>query len=63
MVDDEETVKARSGIGTGEDLSNLSVEELERRIAAFRAEIVRHEAEVAAKQSSKHAAESFFKQD
>lgn len=45
----------------GQDLALLSVDELNRRIAALRAEIGRLEAELAAKGSSKAAAEALFK--
>ena len=59
---DEEAVKPKKpGPAAGEDLSNLSVEELEDRVAVFEAEIARHKVAIAAKQSSKQAADSFFK--
>lgn len=45
----------------GQDLSLLSADELTARIALLKAEISRLEAEVAAKTSSRSAAESFFK--
>lgn len=44
-----------------EDLSTISVEELEERIERLSAEIDRTKAEVANKQSSRNAAEAFFK--
>lgn len=61
MVDDEAVKPKKPGPAAGEDLSTLSVEELEERVAAFTAEIERLKAAIAAKQSSKQAADSFFK--
>lgn len=51
--------KAVHEIGT--DLSQLSVFELKERIAALNAEIARIEAAVQKKESSKNAADNFFK--
>ncbi len=45
----------------GQDLSQLSVFELKERIAALNAEIVRIETAVQKKESSKDAADNFFK--
>lgn len=45
----------------GQDLSTLSVDELKERIQLLRDEIGRLEADMAAKQSSRSAAESVFK--
>lgn len=45
----------------GEDLSLLSLDELRERIAVYRAEIERLEHDIAAKQSSRASAESFFR--
>ena len=45
----------------GQDLSLLSVHELDERIAALRAEIARLEEARARKQASKSAADAFFK--
>jgi uncharacterized small protein (DUF1192 family) len=45
----------------GQDLSTLSVHELNERIALLKIEIARLEADVGKKQSSKSAAESVFK--
>ena len=45
----------------GSDLSLLSVEELKERIAALIEEITRLEAVVRSKESSKSAADTFFK--
>lgn len=44
-----------------EDLSTISVEELEDRISRLKAEIVRTETEITAKQASRAAADAFFK--
>ena len=60
-MDDEVVKPKKPGPAAGEDLSTLSVEELEDRVAVFEAEIARHKAAIAAKQSSKQAADSFFK--
>jgi uncharacterized small protein (DUF1192 family) len=45
----------------GQDLSLLSVGDLAERIGLLKAEIVRLEADMAAKQASKSAADSLFK--
>ena len=45
----------------GQDLSTLSVEELERTIALLRDEIVRLEGELRSKDSTKAAAEALFR--
>ena len=45
----------------GETLDTLSVDDLRERIAALRAEIVRLEGAMAAKQASRQAADAFFK--
>jgi uncharacterized small protein (DUF1192 family) len=43
------------------DLDRLSVHELEARVLALKAEIVRVEAKIAAKQASQSAADAFFR--
>jgi uncharacterized small protein (DUF1192 family) len=53
--------KAPKGITLGENLESLSVAELQARIAALNAEIVRVEAELAAKKAHEAAAASIFK--
>lgn len=58
---DEPRLPARNEIVLGADLSLLSVEELQARIAALKAEIARIESTLAAKQSSLSAAQSVFK--
>jgi uncharacterized small protein (DUF1192 family) len=45
----------------GQDLSQLSVFELKERMAALNAEIARIESAVQKKESSKNAADNFFK--
>jgi len=44
-----------------EDLSTISAEELEERVERLHAEIERTQKEIKAKQSSRSAAEAFFK--
>ena len=45
----------------GQDLSLISVAELNERIALLREEIARLEADIAKKQSSRSSADQFFK--
>lgn len=45
----------------GQDLSLLSVEELEGRIAQLKEEILRIEAELAGRDATRHAAEALFR--
>jgi uncharacterized small protein (DUF1192 family) len=59
-VDDIRPVK-KPGIVIGEDLSLLSVAELETRIGALEAEIARIREALAGKQTSKAAADAFFR--
>ena len=61
MFDEEERTPKPADIVIGQDLSELSVEELEKRILLLEAEIERLKADIASKQSSLSAAESFFK--
>ena len=61
-LDDEKPVKKSGDIVVGEDLSLLSVEELEERIAACETEIERVKNELTAKKSSLSAAHAIFKQ-
>lgn len=53
--------KAAKAITLGEDLTSLSVAELEARIAALQQEIARVEAERAAKKAHEAAAAALFK--
>lgn len=58
----EEPVKKPASVhDIGQDLSLLSVDELARRVTILRGEIARLEAEIAAKGSTKAAAEALFK--
>jgi uncharacterized small protein (DUF1192 family) len=58
---DDLTPKKPKGQELGQDLSKHSVAELEALIATLKAEIARVEEALAAKQSSKSAAEAAFK--
>lgn len=60
MFEDDRPRKAAKP-GPGEDLSLLSIEELEERIEIYRAEINRLERDIEAKRKSKAAADSFFR--
>jgi uncharacterized small protein (DUF1192 family) len=60
-IDDEELPKKKAAHAVGEDLSALSLHELDERIALLRAEIVRIEEAVRAKRASASVADSFFK--
>ncbi len=59
---EEDRVKRQRDIVIGEDLSMLSVEELEERIELLKQEIERITTDIQSKQSSLSAAEAFFKQ-
>ena len=59
--DEEDRPKKKLVHDIGQDLTLLSVGELNERIALMREEIVRLEADIAKKQSSKSAADQFFK--
>jgi len=58
---DEARTRTTSSVGIGEDLSAVSIAELETRVAALKAEIVRIEAAIAAKRRQQDAAASIFK--
>lgn len=60
-VFDEEDVKKVPVHEIGQDLSQLSVDELLERIEMLKQEIARLEAEAGSKDASKNAAEAFFK--
>jgi uncharacterized small protein (DUF1192 family) len=60
-IDPDDLPKKKIVHEMGQELSLLSVGELTERIAALKEEIVRLEAEMARKRSSKSAADSFFK--
>ena len=61
MVFDEPRQPARPQIVVGDDVSLHSLDELEARIEALRAEIARIESVLAEKRSSRSAAETVFK--
>ena len=58
---DDDRPAPKPKIAVGDDLRLLSLEELEERIAAFKAEIERNEAELEMKRQSLSAADSVFK--
>lgn len=58
---DDEAAKPKRVHEIGQDLSLLSVDELGERVDLLRAEIARLEAEIAAKGSTRLAAEALFR--
>ncbi len=60
-IDDTELPRPKPAITMGQDLSFQGVAELEIRIAALEAEIARTRAEIAKRQSTRAAADAFFK--
>ena len=60
-IDDEDRPKKKLVHEIGQDLTLLSVDELNERIALLKEEIARLEADIAKKQASKSAADLFFK--
>jgi uncharacterized small protein (DUF1192 family) len=60
-MSDDDRPKRRPTPGAGDDLSLLSIEEIEARIALFRAEIERLEAELERKRQSLAAADAVFR--
>lgn len=59
--DDDDRPKKKITHDIGQDLTLLSVGELNERIVLLREEIERLEADIAKKQSSRSAADMFFK--
>ena len=59
--DDDDRPKRKITHDIGQDLSLLSVTELNERIGLMREEIVRLEADIAKKQATRSAADQFFK--
>lgn len=59
--DDEGRVKTPPRHEIGSDLSSISVDELDERIALLQGEIERLEAEKTRKQASRDAAAAFFR--
>jgi uncharacterized small protein (DUF1192 family) len=60
-VDDDDRPKKKIAHEIGQDLTLLSVGELNERIVLLREEIARLEADIDKKQSSRSAADQFFK--
>lgn len=60
-IDDDERPKKKIAHEIGQDLTLLSIGELNERIALLRDEIARLEADIKSKQASKSAADLFFK--
>ena len=60
---DDEPLKPKRVHEIGQDLSLLSVGEIEERIGQLRREIARLEAELAAKGSTRLAAEALFRRE
>jgi uncharacterized small protein (DUF1192 family) len=61
LIDDEPPKKKKAAHELGEDLSTLSLNELEVRIGLLKAEIERIESAIRSKQASADVAASFFK--
>jgi uncharacterized small protein (DUF1192 family) len=61
VQDDDDRPRKKITHEIGQDLSLLSVTELQARIALMREEIARLEADIAKKQASRSAADQFFK--
>jgi uncharacterized small protein (DUF1192 family) len=59
--DDDDRPKKKLVHEIGQDLTLISVNELQARIALLREEIARLEADIARKQASRSAADQFFK--
>ena len=59
--DEEDRPKKKLVHEIGQELSLISVAELNERIALLREEIARLEADIAKKQSSRASADAFFK--
>jgi uncharacterized small protein (DUF1192 family) len=57
----DDTPKKPANMVIGENLDVVSVAELEQRIQALEAEIIRVRAEIARKLASRNAADAFFK--
>ncbi len=61
LIDEDDRPKKKVAHEIGQDLTLLSVKELEERIALMKSEIARLEADIARKQSTRAAADQFFK--
>lgn len=60
-IEDDRPPPKRAAHVVGEDVSRLSVAELDERIGLLRAEIARLEAAVAARRSTANAADALFR--
>jgi uncharacterized small protein (DUF1192 family) len=60
-IDEDDSPKKKIVHEIGQDLSLLSVGELNERIALMKSEIARLEADINSKQSSRSTADQFFK--
>jgi uncharacterized small protein (DUF1192 family) len=60
-IDDDERPKKKVTHEIGQDLTLLSVDELQERIGLLRQEIDRLEADIGRKQATRNAADLFFK--
>lgn len=60
MFDEDQGKTPTAEVVVGAALSALSLEDLQERVSALRAEITRVEAEIEAKTAGKAAAEAFF---
>jgi len=58
---DEAQAKGKADVTVGENLSRLSIAELEARVLALEAEIARIRGEIAAKKAHSAAANAIFK--
>ena len=61
IADEEQPKKKKTAHELGEDLSALSLEELDERVAVLKTEIARIESAISAKRASADLAASFFK--
>lgn len=60
-IEDDDRPRKKISHDIGQDLTLLSVEELQGRIGLMREEIARLEADIGKKQASRSAADQFFK--
>jgi uncharacterized small protein (DUF1192 family) len=60
-IDDDDRPKKKVAHEIGQDLTLLSVAELQERIGLMREEIARLEADIGRKQATRSAADTFFK--
>jgi uncharacterized small protein (DUF1192 family) len=60
-IDEDDRPKKKIAHEIGQDLTLLSVAELNERIALLKEEIARLEADIARKQKTRSAADQFFK--